>query len=137
MFDGGGGDAGAIVDGVAEVVELGLGLVTEAVEEAGGGGGSGEEPEGGIIGGGGEGGTKGGIDVVGDAGGFVDDEERSGVAAGGGGGVGESENAGSVVGEEESGTVAAVVFEGDLEGGEMGGAFVDEFGGLFFGGGSD
>ena len=129
-----GGDAGAICSGDFDAEPL---VIADpfVVEEAALATGSGHDEEGAV--GGGEEGTGGAVEGVGDAGGFVDDEERDGGEAADGGFVaGEGDDAG-VVGELETEAVAGVGFARDIEGAEEGEDFAEEFAGLAEGGGED
>jgi hypothetical protein len=93
----------------------------------------GEEPE--VSVGGGEHGADGEVELVGDAGGLVDEEEGDGrEAADGGFGAGKCDDAGAVW-EEEGGFVVAVAAGLDGEVFEEMGGFTEEFCGLAEAGG--
>lgn len=128
------GDAGAFCggDGDAEpVVTADPGVVEIAVLAAGGG----HDEEGSV--GGGEEGKGGAEEGIGNAGGFVDDDQRCGGETADGGFVaGEGDDAGPV-GEFEAEVVAGVGFAGEVEGVKEVEDFAVEFAGLPEGGGED
>ena len=87
--------------------------------------------------GGGKEGTGGAVKRVGDAGGFVDDEERYGGKAADGGFVAREGDDAGVVGELEAEGVAGIGFARNVESAQEGEDFAKEFAGLAQGGGED
>lgn len=107
----------------------------DLVKEAALSGGSAEGDDGAT--GGGDHGADGDVEVVGDAGGLVEDEEAdSGEAADGVGASGQGEDAGAVV-EEERMRIAGFATGAEAETAQEGGTLAEEFGGLAKGGGDD
>jgi hypothetical protein len=129
-----GGDAGTFEGGDFEFDPVDFRVFPLIEEESVLVAGGGDEPE--VAVGGGEGAGEDVEDLVGDDGGFLEDEEVGGVAAVVVDDAGEADEAGGV-GEEGGVGVDGVGFDFDVEGREEAADDADELGGAAEGGGGD